>query len=313
MSQPGRPGRDEEDGGAETAGRHEPPSRLRAVPPDTYLTGILATHRARAAADGRDLDDLLSRAQACVATRPFALSLSVPAGGELAVIAEVKRRSPSKGDLDVGLDAAAVAVDYEAGGAACVSVLTDEAFFSGSPADLVAARAACRLPVLRKDFTVSPADICDARLMGADAVLLIVAALSDAELSGFLSVARELTLDAVVEVHDEAELARALDAGAELVGVNQRDLTTFSVDADRAAGLVEKIPSEVAAVAESGIGGEDDVARLAAVGYQAVLVGESLIRAPDRVAAVRSLTGHRVGSRPGAGLSEVRPGAATER
>jgi len=283
------------------------------VPPDTDLTGILATHRARAAADERDLDDLLDRASACEPTRPFALSLSVPTGGELAVIAEVKRRSPSKGDLDVGLDAAAVAVDYEAGGAAGVSVLTDVEFFSGSPADLVAVRSACRLPVLRKDFTVSPADICDARLMGADAVLLIVAALSDAELSSFLSVAHELTLDAVVEVHDEAELERALDAGAELVGVNQRDLTTFSVDTGRAARLVEQIPSEVVAVAESGIGGEHDVARLAEIGYQAVLVGESLIRAPDRVAAVRALTGHRVGLRPHASRPGMRPAGATER
>ncbi len=296
-----------------TAGSQAPPISLGPVPPDTYLTGILAAHRARAAADERDLDDLLDRAQACGPTRPFALSLSVPAGGELAVIAEVKRRSPSKGDLDVGLDAAAVAVDYEAGGAAGVSVLTDVEFFSGSPADLVAARSACRLPVLRKDFTVSPADICDARLMGADAVLLIVAALSDTELSSFLSVAHEITLDAVVEVHDEAELERALDAGAELVGVNQRDLTTFSVDAGRAARLVEHIPSEVVAVAESGIGGEDDVARLADIGYQAVLVGESLIRAPDRAAAVRALTGHRVGSRPHASRVGMRPGGATER
>jgi indole-3-glycerol phosphate synthase len=197
--------------------------------------------------------------------------------------------------------------------AACVSVLTDLEFFAGSPADLVAARSATRLPVLRKDFTVSPADICDARLMGADAVLFIVAALSEAELSSFLSVAHELTLDAVVEVHDEAELERALDAGAELVGVNQRDLTTFSVDAGRAARLVEKIPSEVVAVAESGIGGEDDVARLAEVGYQAVLVGESLIRAPDRAAAVRALTGHRVGSRSGASRAGGRRAGATER
>ena len=162
----------------------------------------------------------------------------MPAGGELAVIAEVKRRSPSKGPLDAGLDPAAVAADYEAGGAACVSVLTDEEFFGGSPADLAAARSACGLPVLRKDFTVSRADVCDARLMGADAVLLIVAALSDDELSSFLGLAQELSLDALVEVHDEAELERALDAGAELVGVNQRDLTTFAVDPERAARLV---------------------------------------------------------------------------
>ncbi len=222
------------------------------------------------------------------------------------MVAEVKRRSPSKGALDAGLDPAQVARDYEAGGAACVSVLTDEEFFAGSPGDLAAARSACGLPVLRKDFTVSPGDICDARLMGADAILLIMAALSDEELSTFLSLAQELTLDALVEVHDEAELERALDAGAELVGVNQRDLTTFSVDTQRAERLVQQIPPEVVAVAESGIQDEDDVRRLADVGYQAVLVGESLIRASDRRAALRALTGHRVGSR-------TRPVAAPER
>ena len=269
------------------------------MPPDTYLTGILASHRARAAADVRPLDDLVARAQACDPPRPFALSLAVPAGGDLAVIAEVKRRSPSKGALDLELDPGRVAADYAAGGASCLSVLTDEEYFSGSPADLVAARGACALAVLRKDFTVSPADVCDARLMGADAVLLIVAALSDEEISGLLALARELGLGALVEVHDEAELARALDAGAELVGVNQRDLTTFSVDPGRAARLVTEIPPEVVAVAESGIGGHDDVARLADAGYQAVLVGESLIRAPDRRDAVRALTGHRVGHRAG--------------
>jgi len=269
------------------------------VPPDTYLTGILASHRARAAADDRSLDALVAEAQSVPAPRPFARRLAVVTGAELAVIAEVKRRSPSKGALDADLDPAQVAADYEAGGAACVSVLTDAEFFAGSPQDLRAVRAACALPVLRKDFTVCGADVCDARLMGADAVLLIVAALSDQELISFLSLAQELLLDAVVEVHDEAELERALDAGAELVGVNQRDLTTFSVDEERAARLVELIPPEVVAVAESGIRDGDDVARLADVGYQAVLVGESLVRAPDRRSAVRALSGHRVGVRAG--------------
>jgi len=269
------------------------------VPPDTYLTGILASHRARAAADDRSLDALVAEAQSAPAPRPFAGRLAVVTGAELAVIAEVKRRSPSKGALDADLDPALVAADYEAGGAACVSVLTDAEFFAGSPQDLRAVRAACALPVLRKDFTVCGADVCDARLMGADAVLLIVAALSDQELISFLSLAQELLLDALVEVHDEAELERALDAGAELVGVNQRDLTTFSVDEERAARLVELIPPEVVAVAESGIRDGDDVARLADVGYQAVLVGESLVRAPDRRSAVRALSGHRVGVRGG--------------
>jgi indole-3-glycerol phosphate synthase len=269
------------------------------VPPDTYLTGILATHRARAAADGRRLDELVAQAQCAPPTRPFAGRLSGRPGAELAVIGEVKRRSPSKGVLDSGLDPAETAADYEVGGAACVSVLTDEEFFGGSAADLAAVRAACGLPVLRKDFTVSAADVCDARLMGADAVLLIVAALSDQELRNLRTLARELSLDALVEVHDEAEIARALDAGAELVGVNQRDLTTFEVDHERAERLVALIPAEVVAVAESGIRGAPDARRLADSGYQAVLVGESLVRAPDRRAAVRALAGHRVGARAG--------------
>jgi len=270
------------------------------VPPDTYLTGIIASHRARAASDDRSLDALVAEAQSVPAPRPFAGRLSVSMGGELAVIAEVKRRSPSKGVLDAELDPAQVAADYEAGGAACLSVLTDGEFFGGSALDLRSARAACTLPVLRKDFTVCAADVCDTRLMGADAVLLIVAALSDEELVSFLGLAQELSLDALVEVHDAAELERALDAGAELVGVNQRDLRTFSVDHERAARLVESIPPEVVAVAESGIGSGDEVRRLADAGYQAVLVGESLVRAPDRPSAVRALSGHRVGGRAGA-------------
>jgi len=297
----------------ESAKCRAPPIRLAPVPPDTYLSGILAAHRARAGADRRDLGDLVARAQACPTTRPFARSLAIATGGELAVIAEVKRRSPSKGPLDTGLDPAALAQDYEAGGATCVSVLTDEAFFSGSRTDLAAARSACGLPVLRKDFTVSAADVCDARLMGADAVLLIVAALSDRDLSEFLSLARELTLDALVEVHDEAELERALDVGAELVGVNQRDLATFSVDQGRALRMVRAIPPEVVAVAESGIRDGSDAAVLADAGYQAVLVGESLICAPDRRAALGALTGHRVGERARTSEVETRGAAAGER
>jgi indole-3-glycerol phosphate synthase len=267
------------------------------VPPDTYLATILAAHRARAAADGRSFGELLERAEALPSTRGFMSSLARSAGEPLAVVAEVKRRSPSKGVIDAGLDPVAAATDYEAGGAACLSVLTDAEFFGGSPADLAGARAACTLPVLRKDFTVADADVCDARLMGADAVLLIVAALSDTELTGLVTLARELSLDALVEVHDEAELERALDAGAEMVGVNQRDLTTFAVDPGRAEQLAAHIPPEVVAVAESGITGADDARRLADAGYQAVLVGESIVRAADRRAAVRALTGHPVGAR----------------
>jgi indole-3-glycerol phosphate synthase len=270
-----------------------------------YLSEIVAAHRAVAEEDRRDPDALEEAALAAPAATPFARTLAaVAAERGLAVIAEVKRRSPSKGDLAPGLDPAAVAAEYAAGGAACLSVLTDSRFFGGSPDDLVAARRAAGLPVLRKDFTVCRADVCDARLMGADAVLLIVAALGDDELASFLALAGRLGLDALVEVHDDADLERALAAGASLVGVNQRDLATFAVDGARAERMAARIPAGVVAVAESGIGGADDAARLAAAGYQAILVGESVVTAPDRAAAVAALGGHPVGTRAGHGAGQ---------
>jgi indole-3-glycerol phosphate synthase len=259
-----------------------------------YLDTIIAAHRALADEDRRDAGELEAQAAACPPPRPFAAALtSVSASGRLAVISEIKRRSPSKGDLDLSLDPAAVAAEYESGGAACLSVLTDQAFFGGAPDDLRAARSACSLPVLRKDFTVSAADVCDARLMGADAVLLIVAALSDGELATFLELARRLSLTALVEVHDGDELSRALGAGATVVGVNQRDLRTFEVDHDRAVALAASFPAGIVAVAESGIRDAADAARLADAGYAAVLVGETLVRAGDRRAAVAELVGAR--------------------
>jgi indole-3-glycerol phosphate synthase len=267
------------------------------VPPDTYLAEILAAHRAQATADRRDLGSLEAAAESAPPTRPFAAALARSAGAPLAVIAEVKRRSPSRGAIAPDLDPAAVAGEYAAGGATCLSVLTDATFFGGSADDLRAARAVCTLPVLRKDFTVGVADLYDTRVMGADAVLLIVAALTDDELVDLLTVAQELTLDALVEVHDEPELERALEAGAEMVGVNQRDLTTFAVDPGRAVRLAASIPAEVVAVAESGITEAEDARVLAEAGFQAVLAGESLVRADDRRAAVAALAGHRVGPR----------------
>jgi len=262
-----------------------------------YLTEIVDAHRAAAAEDSRDVDALVAQALACSVPRPFAGNLRAAAATGLAVIAEVKRRSPSAGALALDLDPAALASSYAAGGASCLSVLTDAAYFGGSAEDLRRARAAAPLPALRKDFTVAPADVCDARLMGADAVLLIVAALSDQELEELGNLARRLGLDALVEVHDEAELDRALSAGATVVGVNQRDLRTFSVDRDRAERLASRIPDTVLAVAESGVQDVDDAARLAAAGYQAVLVGEALVRAGDPVAAVAALRGKPIGRR----------------
>lgn len=287
-------------GGTGLAGCAAAAGRLWRVPAPTHLDRIVAAHRARASGDGRDVEDLIAQAEATDSPRGFSDHIADHQG--LAVIAEIKRRSPSKGDIDPGLDPAAVAVEYAAGGAACISVLTDEEFFAGSAADLTAARGSVPIPVLRKDFTVCEADVCDARLMGADAVLLIAAALSDEELGGLHTLARELGMDALVEVHDHEELERALAVGAELVGVNQRDLRSFEVDPKLCALLAASIPPEVVAVAESGITGAEDAAALAEAGYQAVLVGESLLRARDRGAAVGSMSGLPVGHRSGSGL-----------
>ena len=257
----------------------------------TYLDTIVAAHRAAAAADERRLDDLLAQVSDLDPPRGFAAALR--RGDRLAVISEVKRRSPSKGDLAPDLVPSALAADYERGGAACLSVLTDEEFFGGTPDDLQQARAACRLPVLRKDFTVDERDVVDARLMGADAVLLIVAALDDDELRRFSERAAELGLDALVEVHDEPELERALASGASVVGVNQRDLTTFSVDRELAAKLRPAMPDGIVTVAESGIRDAADASALAAAGYDAILVGETLVTSDDPAAGVRDLSVRR--------------------
>ena len=253
----------------------------------TYLDRILEVHRERAAADRRSVDALVEQASSLPPARRFRAGLVAATG--LAVIAEIKRRSPSKGALAVDVDAAALAGDYERGGASALSVLTDEEFFGGSATDLAIARGATELPVLRKDFTVAANDVCDARLMGADAVLLIAAALDDHELKDFLSLAGAMGLDALVEIHDEAELDRALAVDADLIGVNQRDLVTFAVDHERAQRMAALMPAGVVRVAESGVRDAADAAALAAAGYHAVLVGESLVTAPDPVAAVAAL------------------------
>jgi indole-3-glycerol phosphate synthase len=257
----------------------------------TYLDRILDAHRSAAKADGRLVDQLINHASRQDPTRGFrrALLAARDAGDRVAVIAEVKRRSPSKGDLAPELDPAEVAAAYEGGGAACLSVLTDREFFGGSPADLRTAREATGLPALRKDFTVSEADVCDARLMGADCVLLIASALDDAELGSFHALATDIGLDVLVEVHDEPELERAVAIGADLVGVNQRDLVTFEVDTERAVRMASVMPAGVVLVAESGVRGPGDAVALARAGYHAVLVGESLVTAGDPAGAVESL------------------------
>ena len=208
----------------------------------------------------------------------------------VAVIAEIKRRSPSKGDLAPDLDSAVTAKAYEAGGAAALSVLTDRPFFAGSVDDLRSARDATALPVLRKDFIIDEIQVLEARAIGADALLLIAAALPDdallAELHGF---AGDLGLTALVEVHDEAELDRALAAGAVVIGVNCRDLATFGEDLSVAERLVERMPADVTAVAESAIRVPGDAQRMGAAGFDAVLVGEALVRAADATTLVGEL------------------------
>jgi len=209
--------------------------------------------------------------------RDFAAALR---SGAVAVIAEIKRRSPSQGVLRPELDPAEMAREYERHGAAALSVLTEARFFGGSDADLRAARAAVELPVLRKDFVVDEYQIREAWALGADAVLLIVRALTEQELGRFLELAGELGLAALVEVHTEVELKRALACGASIIGVNSRDLSTFAVGLDAALRLRDRIPAGRTAVAESGIASREDVLRLVAAGYEALLVGEALLRAP---------------------------------
>jgi indole-3-glycerol phosphate synthase len=253
----------------------------------TYLDDIVAWHRTRSQNDPRSFDDLLNQAKSCVPTRGFASSIRETP--HLAVIAEIKRRSPSKGNLNAGLDPSALALQYQRGGASCLSVLTDSNHFGGSVSDLQQARNACTVPVIRKDFTVDARDICDARVMGADCVLLIAAVLTPSELSTFLEVSREIDIDALVEVHDEAELDVAMRAGATLVGVNQRDLVTFAVDQARAVRMAPLIPNNVVKVAESGVRGRADAIALRAAGYDAILVGEHLVTSSNPETALTEL------------------------
>jgi indole-3-glycerol phosphate synthase len=252
----------------------------------TYLDDIMEHHRGRALRDARVWQD---RLDSVTFEGPSLLAaLSDEENPSVKVIAEVKRRSPSKGWIDEHLDVAQLANNYSEGGASAISVLTDERYFSGSVEDFALVRSAVTLPLLRKDFTVSANDVLDTALMGASAVLLIVAALSDEELRLFFDVARQCGLDALVEVHDSNEAERAVDLGATLIGVNQRDLRSFEVSFDRAAAVIASFPSSVVAVCESGLSTESDVQRAADAGFDAVLVGESFVRSSEPVSLVRS-------------------------
>jgi indole-3-glycerol phosphate synthase len=225
--------------------------------------------------------------------RRFHGALSAPG---IAVIAEFKRRSPSAGTLRENPDVQQIVRAYERGGAAAASILTEGPNFSGALEDLTAARAACGLPLLRKDFIVDTYQLHEALAAGADAVLLIVAALDGAQLTQLHEAARELGLDVLVEVHDRGELERALDLGADIIGINNRDLRDFSVDVERTARLMDGMPAGVVIVSESGIGDAEQLHSLQERGVHAVLVGERLMRAPDPAAALRELRSFRYSS-----------------
>lgn len=245
----------------------------------------VAERRAR-----RSLAEVVAQARDTAPARGFAAALEAKiAAGQAAVIAEVKKASPSKGVLRADFDPAGIAADYQRGGAACLSVLTDVDFFQGHDDYLVQARAACALPVLRKDFTIDEYQVYEARALGADAVLLIVAALDDARLGGLCELAMSLGLDVLVEVHDAEELERALQTASPLIGINNRNLRSFEVSLETTLGLKEAVPNDRRLVTESGILAREDVARMRAAGVHAFLVGEAFMRAASPGAALRAL------------------------
>jgi indole-3-glycerol phosphate synthase len=253
-----------------------------------FLTRVVDDTRRRLERQPLDDGKLLSLALRQPPTRPFeeALVRDEPP----AVIAELKRSSPSAGPI-AEADAAERARLYESAGAAAVSVLTEPVHFDGAVADLRAARLAVSIPVLRKDFLIHPSQLIESRVQGADAVLLIAAALSDAELAAMLATAGDLGMGALVEAHGEEDLDRAVASGARVVGVNARDLESLDVDLDRALALLGRVPEDRVAVLESGISEPGDARRAVAGGARAVLVGEALMRAADPAAAIRGLRG----------------------
>jgi indole-3-glycerol phosphate synthase len=219
--------------------------------------------------------------------RPFAEALASPG---TSLIAEHKRRSPSAGTIREGTSCAEIVRAYERGGAAALSILTEEAHFGGSLADLREARAACDLPILRKDFTIDPYQLYEAKAAGADAVLLVVGSLDDDELWNLWSLANEIDLDAIVEIHDDQELERALEIDCDVIGINNRDLESFTVDIQTTFDLLADVPAGKVVVSESGIHDRWQIEELEQVGVDAVLIGEVLMRAPNPEAAVRELT-----------------------
>jgi indole-3-glycerol phosphate synthase len=243
---------------------------------------------ARSAPPPRSLSAALRRSPAAAGARG-AKAMAVGVGVGVAIIAEFKRRSPSAGWIREGAEVEEIARAYSGAGAAALSILTDEPFFGGSLEDLRRARAAVALPILRKDFLVDPYQVVEARAAGADAVLLICSALTDDEITNLLTTARAWGLEVLTEAHDQEEVARAVRLGAEIIGVNNRDLKTFTMDRDLAIRLRPSIPDDRVVVAESGIRGAEDMARLERAGIHAALVGETLMRAADPGGALREL------------------------
>jgi len=253
------------------------------------LEAILAHKRAETAARRAAVPEAALRARPTWTEPRRGFRAALARAAAPVVIAECKRASPSRGVIRADYDPAAHALSYARGGAAALSVLTDERFFQGSLAHLAAARAACTLPCLRKDFLVDPYQVVEARAWGADAVLLVAAGCPPALGASLLATAAALELDVLVEVHDEAELAWAVEAGATLVGINNRDLRTFRTSLETTERLARRVPPGVLVVAESGIATAADVARMHAAGAHAVLVGEALMAAPDPGAALAAL------------------------